>query len=159
MMDGGWGLSLFTGLVSGMISSTLTYFSTRSRIRLDMTVEYDKALHAKRLELYKELWPKTKRLSRFDWHFALTYNLVKSVAADTREWYFGEGGIYLSRHSREPYFHLKELLQKVLDNHKLEAAPDAPIEDKEMCQAIVTAAHDLRTSLADDIGARRAPWL
>ena len=158
-MDGGWGLSLFTGLVSGMISSTLTYFSTRSRIRLDMTVEYDKALHAKRLELYKELWPKTKRLSRFDWHFALTYNLVKSVAADTREWYFGEGGIYLSRHSREPYFHLKELLQKVLDNHKLEAAPDAPIEDKEMCQAIVTAAHDLRTSLADDIGARRAPWL
>jgi len=159
MMEGGWVLSLFTGLVSGAISSTLTYVSTRSKIRLDMTVEYDKTLHAKRLELYKELWPKTKRLSRFDWHFALTYNVVKSVAADTREWYFGEGGIYLSRSSREPYFHLKGLLQKVIDNKELEAAPDAPIEDKEICAAIIDAAHDLRASLADDIGARRSPWL
>jgi hypothetical protein len=159
MMEGNWVLSLVTGLASGIISSALTYVSTRSKIRLDMTVEYDKALHAKRLELYKELWPKTKRLSRFDWHFALTYNVVKSVAADTREWYFGEGGIYLSRHSREPYFHLKSLLQKVLDNQKWEAAPDAPIDDREICEEIVSAAHDVRTSLADDIGARRASWL
>ena len=158
-MEGGWVLSLLTGLASGVVSSALTYFSTRSKIRLDMTVEYDKALHAKRLELYKELWPKTKRLSRFDWHFALTYNVVKSVAADTREWYFGEGGIYLSRRSRKPYFHLKELLQKVLDNKELEAASEAAIKDEPICEAIVNAAHDLRTSLADDIGARRSPWL
>jgi len=38
----------------------LTYFSTRSKIRLDMRVEYDKTMHNKRLELYKELWPITK---------------------------------------------------------------------------------------------------
>ena len=62
-MDGISVSSLFTGLASGVISSVLTYFSTRSKIRLDMRVEYDKALHEKRLELYKELWPRPKR-----WH-------------------------------------------------------------------------------------------
>ena len=33
--------SLITGFASGIISSVLTYFSTRSKIRLDMRVEYD----------------------------------------------------------------------------------------------------------------------
>src|SRR5215469_14050431 len=116
--------SLITGLASGIISSVLTYFSTRSKIRLEMRVDYDKALHEKRLELYKELWPKTKALARFDRHFALTYNIVMEVAAQTRDWYFDEGGIYLSKHSRRPYFHLKEKLQVVLDNAALEATPD-----------------------------------
>jgi len=37
--------SLITGFASGIISSVLTYFSTRSKIRLDMRVEYDKTLH------------------------------------------------------------------------------------------------------------------
>jgi hypothetical protein len=44
--------SLITGFASGIISSVLTYFSTRSKIRLDMRVEYDKTLHNERLELY-----------------------------------------------------------------------------------------------------------
>ena len=61
-MDGVSVSSLITGFASGVISSVLTYFSTRSKIRLDMRVEYDKSLHDKRLELYKELWPKTKPL-------------------------------------------------------------------------------------------------
>src|SRR5215472_11295541 len=122
-MDGISVSSLITGLASGVISSVLTYFSTRSKIRLDMRVEYDKALHEKRLELYKELWPKTKPLARFDRHFVLTYNTVMEVAAQTRDWYFGEGGIYLSKHSRKPYFRLKEKLQRVLDNEAPEATP------------------------------------
>ena len=150
--------SLVIGLVSGVISSILTYFGTRSKIRLDMTVEYDKALHDKRLALYKELWPKTKPLPRFEQHFALTYNTIMKVAAETRDWYFNEGGIYLSKHSRKPYFDLKEQLQRVLDNKKLEATPDAKIDTK-TCKAIIKAASRLRTSLADDIRTRRGPWL
>ncbi|WP_321475025.1 hypothetical protein [uncultured Paludibaculum sp.] len=151
-------LSLATGLVSGVISALLTYFGTRSKIRLEMTVEYDRSLHDKRLELYKDLWPKTEPLARFAPHFTLTYNIVRQVGEETRRWYFGEGGIYLSKRSRKPYFELKERLQEVLDDPTLEAEPDKPISDAAR-NAIVKAASLLRTSLSDDIRTRKSPWL
>jgi hypothetical protein len=150
--------SLLIGLVSGVVSSVLTYFTTRSKIRLDMTVTYDRALHDKRLELYKELWPRTAPLARFTPRFVLTYNIVKGVAEETREWYFREGGIYLSKRSRSPYFLLKERLQQVMDDESRAARPDDPIEGR-TCEAILDAASRLRTSLADDIRTRNAPWL
>jgi hypothetical protein len=158
-MDGFSVSSLIIGLTSGVISSVLTYFGTRSKIRLDLTVEYDKALHDKRLALYKDLWPITKPLGRFVPHFSLTYNDVKSVVTDMHEWYFKEGGIYLSKNSREPYFQLKKQMLRVIDNERLEATPDARIDDTEACKAILDAATNLRTSLADDIRTRRSPWL
>lgn len=158
-MEGVSASSLITGLVSGVLSSVLTYLSTRSKIRLDMRVEYDKALHNKRLDLYKELWPETEPVARFKPHFVLTYSIVNAVAEKTREWYFKkEGGIYLSRRSRKPYFLLKDRMQRVIDNQELEKQPDAKIDDKTR-DAIVRAASRLRASMADDIGTRRAPWL
>ena len=117
-MDGASVSSLITGLASGVISSVLTYFATRSKIRLDLAVEYDKALHDKRLVLYREFWPITKPLGRFVPHFSLTYNNVKNVVTDMHEWYFKEGGIYLSKGSREPYFHLKQQMLRVIDNER-----------------------------------------
>ena len=101
-MDGVSVSSLITGFASGVISSVLTYFSTRSKIRLDMKVEYDKSLHEKRLALYKELWPRTEPLGRYKPHFVLTHKIVSEVAANMHNWYFGEGGIYLSKRSRKP---------------------------------------------------------
>jgi hypothetical protein len=157
-MDGVSVTSVVTALLSGIVSSTLTYFSTRSKIRLDMRVEYDKDLHSKRLELYQQLWPKTKPLAEFTRDSALTYEIVKTVAEQTRDWYFDQGGIYLSKRSRKPYFHLKGLMQDVLDDKELQQdrfrALDTPQTD-----ALLAAARRLRTSLADDIRARRGPWL
>ena len=150
--------SLVTSLLSGIVASALTYFSTRSKIRLDMTVEYDKDLHNKRLELYKQLWPKTKPLAEFTRESPLTYDTIKAVAEETREWYFDRGGIYLSKRSRKPYFRLKSLLQTVLDDKTLEQERSRPV-DQPLADAILAAARNLRTSLADDIRARRGPWL
>jgi hypothetical protein len=150
--------SIIAGLVSGIISSTLTYFGTRSKIRLDMTVEYDKALHQKRLDLYKELWPKTKPLAEFAAEVPLSYNVIKQVTEQMRDWYFQEGRIYLSRRSRRPYFDLKTLLQAVLDDEKLQCEPNKELATHR-AREIRAAAGNLRTSLADDIRARRGPWL
>jgi hypothetical protein len=152
-------LSLIAGFVSGVISSVLTYFGTRSKIRLDMRAEYDKSLHDTRLELYKQLWPKTQPLGRFAPYEPLTWNIVTKVSSDMGHWYFfKEGGIYLSKQSRKPYFVLKTQLTKVILNKGLEAQPDEYIGD-EARDAILDAASHLRTSLADDIRTRDAPWL
>jgi hypothetical protein len=158
-MEGVSVASLIAGLVSGVISSVLTYFSTRSKIRLEMRVDYDKKLHETRLELYKQLWPKTESLARYSPAVVLTYSVVKKVAEDMRDWYFETAaGIYLSKRSRKPYFELKKRMQRVIDDELLEARPDDPINE-EVRMAILTAATRLRTSLADDIGMRRGPWL
>jgi len=151
--------SVVTGLVSGVISSALTYFSTRSQIRLDLTVEYDKNLHEKRLELYQKLWPATKGLARFARPSPLTYKDVKETAVRMLDWYFDDrGGIYLSKRSRTPYFDLKEKMQSVIDKPALAARPDDKIPDK-LRDQIFKAGNRLRSSLADDIGTRKAPWL
>ena len=157
-MDSPSASSLITGLVSGVISSALTYFSTRSKIRLDMRVEYDKSLHEKRLDLYKQLWPKTAPLARYAPHVVLTYNVVKAVSADMRDWYFNEGGIFLSKRSRKPYFALKKQIQHVMDDVTLAEEPDKQIGGRER-DLILAAASRLRTSLADDIRTRTGPWL
>lgn len=150
--------SVITGLISGILSSALTYFSTRSKIRLDLTVEYDKDLRKKRLELYKELWPKTKPLAEFSAEAPVTFAVIKSVSGDMRDWYFAEGGIYLSRRSRRPYFNLKSLMQQVLDDKALQQETTKPIHGPRL-KEILVAARELRTSLSDDIGTRNAPWL
>ena len=152
-------IALISGLVSGVVSSVLTYFGTRSKIRLDMRVEYDKNLHEKRLELYKDLWPKTQPLGRFAPYELLTHKIVNSVSSQMGNWYFfKEGGIYLSKRSRKPYFVLKSELTKVILNRELADQPDKYIGD-EARDAILDAASRLRTSLADDIRTRNAPWL
>lgn len=150
--------SVITGLVSGILSSALTYFSTRSKIRLDLTVEYDKDLRKKRLELYKELWPKTKPLAEFSPEAPVTFDVIKAVSCDMRDWYFAEGGIYLSLLSRRPYFNLKSLMQEVLDDKLLQQDHTKPIHRSRL-EKILVAARELRTSLSDDIRTRNAPWL
>jgi hypothetical protein len=124
-----------------------------------MRVEYDKSLHDKRLELYKQLWPKTQPLGRFASYKPLTCNIVTRVSADMSDWYFfSEGGIYLSKRSRKPYFTLKEQLTRVIQDKALEDHPEQYIGDAPR-DAILAAASRLRTSLADDIRTRSAPWL
>jgi hypothetical protein len=150
--------SVITGFVSGILSSVVTYFSTRSKIRLDLAVEYDKDLRQKRLELYRELWPKTKPLAEFSAEAPITFEVIKAVSGEMRDWYFAEGGIYLSKRSRRPYFNLKSLMQEILNDNSLQQDHAKPIHGTQL-KKILVAALELRTSLSDDIRARNAPWL
>jgi hypothetical protein len=150
--------SVITGFVSGILSSVVTYFSTRSKIRLDLAVEYDKDLRQKRLELYRELWPKTKPLAEFSAEAPITFEVIKAVSGEMRDWYFAEGGIYLSKRSRRPYFNLKSLMQEILNDNSLQQDHAKPIHGAQL-KKILVAARELRTSLSDDIRARNAPWV
>jgi hypothetical protein len=140
------------------VSAVVTFFATRSKLRLDMRGEYDRTLHEKRLELYKHLWPKTEPLGKYASLESFTYKTVAAVSSNMHNWYFGEGGLFLSKQSRTPYFLLKDAIQRVIEDGKLASNPDQPIPDAAR-QAIVDAAGRLRTSLADDIRTRNAPWL
>ena len=150
-------LPVITGLVSGLISAVITYFATRSKVRLDLTAEYDKKLRAERLDAYKLLWKELKPLARYSPENDLTYEIVKSVSGKMRDWYFDTGGIYLSKQSRKPYFELKETLQKIIDNKDLILQKAEPL--KIDLTDLLEQGKDLRESLSDDIGTRRDPYI
>jgi hypothetical protein len=149
---------LISGLVAGIISAVLTYFGTRSKIRLDLTAEYDKDLRASRLEVYKTLWTLLKPLARYSREGPLTYQLVKNISEEMRDWYFDTGGIYLSRQSRGPYFKMKEVMQAIIDDASLVQRADEPLSEVNI-KALLKSGTRLRESLADDIGTRRGPYV
>ena len=120
-------LSLLTGIVSGAITAVVTYFATLSKARLELSIEYDKELHKNRLTAYKELWPKLKPLARYSVEEPITYQVVKDTSEKMRDWYFDVGGIFLSRESRKPYFALKEVMQRIIDDNDLQKSPDRPL--------------------------------
>ena len=137
-----------TGLASGIVSAVLTYFGTRSKIRLDLSAEYDKELRASRLEVYKELWKLLKPLARYSRESPLTYSVVKKTSEDMRDWYFDRGGIYLSRASRDPYFEMKKAMQVIIDDTTLAERSDEPLSGREIA-VVLKKGTALRKSLAD----------
>lgn len=151
-------ISLLSGFASGAITAVIAYFATRSKAVLDLTIEHDKELRSERLKIYKVLWPKLKSLARYSAEAPLTYQIVKNTSEEMRDWYFEPDGIYLSARSRKPYFDLKEEMQKIIDDVKLQQHKDAPLK-KERVQELLHNATLLRASLSDDIGSRRKPFL
>lgn len=148
---------LLSGLISAAITAVITYLSTRSRIKLDLTAEYDKELRQERLEVYKTLWALLKPLARYSPEGPLTYQLVKDTSERMRDWYFEAGGIYLSRTTRNPYFELKAAMQEVIDDPELAKHPDRPLDDPKILP-LLERGRSLRASMADDIGTRRGSF-
>ena len=145
-------LSLLTGLVSGAITAVVTYYATLAKARLDLTIEYDKELRKSRLETYQELWKQLKPLARYSAEQPLSYQIARQTSERMRDWYFDRGGIYLSRHSRGPYFTLKEALQQIIDDG------DRPL-DAALIARVHHAGTALREELSNDIGTRRQSFL
>ncbi|HEY0461300.1 MAG TPA: hypothetical protein VGC97_19345 [Pyrinomonadaceae bacterium] len=151
-------ISLLTGLVSAAVAAVVTYFATRSKIRLELTVEYDKEIRKKRLELYEKLWKLLKPLARFSAEEKITYSIIKIRSEKMRDWYFDEvGGIYLSKQSRKPYFELKEAMQEVIDDKKL-MGEETEI-GAEQLDKILALGKNLRDNLSDDIETRKESFL
>ena len=146
--------STLIGSIAGAVSSTITYFSTRAKIRLDLAAEYDKALQENRLAAYLKLWAMLEPLARYGRDTPITHKTLSTISTQTRIWYFQAGGIYLTQASRKPYFAWKDLLQPLLDNEKFAKQADVLIPD-EMLTKVIDAGSALRTSLSDDIGTKR----
>jgi hypothetical protein len=151
------GENIIIGLISGIVGAVITYFTTRSKIRLELTAEYDKELRKKRLEVYQELWKLLKPLARFSRENPITYQIVKDTSENMRNWYFDTGGIFLTKESRIPYFALKKEMQKIIDNDDLEKSVEM-IREEEL-NPILRQGNSLRTSLSEDIGTRKKPWI
>lgn len=150
--------SIIIGAVSGVLSAIVTYYSTRARSKLDLTVARETELYNARFAQYKMLWPILKPLARYGRDKAVTHTVLTEVSNQSRDWYFAEGGLYLTAASRKPYFLWKSHMQQLLDNKKLQEFPDKAIPNRDL-HAMVDAIGHLHASLSEDLETRRRSLL
>jgi hypothetical protein len=150
--------SVIIGAVSGLLSALITYYSTRAKSKLDITVARETELYNARMTQYKLLWPMLEKLARYGRNQAVTHAVLTDVSNSTRAWYFHAGGIYLTSASRKPYFRWKKRMQALLDNEELRKQPHKPIEGRDL-HAMVDAIGHLHASLSEDLETRRRSLL
>jgi hypothetical protein len=109
----------------------------------------DEALRSERLVQYKKLWLITGRLPQWP-RAALVQGDLVAMSEALRDWYFQDGGIYLSTKSRTLYTGVQESIATAGAGRDAGAAVDDPDYDR-----IRAACSALRSALTNDLASRR----
>jgi len=118
--------------------------------RLNLETQIDVHLREKRILVYEKLWLETALLPKWPRAENLTYHHLLEFSEKLRDWYFKEGGMYLSKDARQAYGETQDAIWEVLK--------DKPSGDlkPEHYDAVRKKCSVLRTELTDDIVSRRA---
>jgi hypothetical protein len=100
--------------VAAALSALLSFFVTSWKVRRDLEVEYDKSLRTLRIESYKKLWTLLLSLARYPRPEPPSYENLEGLTEQLRDWYFKDGGLFLSDETREAYFDLQDALQALM---------------------------------------------
>ena len=116
--------------------------------RLHADIDVD--LRKRRIRVYRELWTCTSLLPKWPKASGVTYEQLLTFSQTLRDWYFGKGGMYLSRSTHDKaYSPLQDALAEVLRSNSSGVISDEHYEKvRSRCSA-------LRTALAGDIESRR----
>ncbi len=145
--------TLLAAIIGGVLGIIGTYVAAVVKFRQDIKVEYDRDLRAERIVAYKELWGLTRPFPGAEYKRVdeVTPEDLKKLLHQFHEWYFMQGkGLYLSKDSTDKYRQFKVALQNVLKPGESEVI----LEYSEMDKLLRARAHDLRESLAKDVGTR-----
>ena len=142
------------GLITGII---VTYLAAILKYRKEIEIDFDRELREKREDVYSELMKILAYFARYDLPEQINKITLEDKSIRLREWFFNQGGLFLSDKSRDPYFDLKKQIGKLLDKPSYGESPS--LEDTDEFKKIIATASLLRHNLAKDIGARRRPSL
>jgi hypothetical protein len=155
----------FSGAILGaVVGAIVTYLTTRSNMRLTLEHSYDQTLQSKRLERYQALFHVSKCLPRY-WSplvVAPKRGELRQYIRDFHEWYFGDdaGGMFLTPAAKVVYMRLLNLLAETAfkGENNTGSADDQPLSAVES-QELRNLASELRSQLAEDVGAANPPRL
>jgi hypothetical protein len=146
--------ALVSGLVGLVVSGIGTYFGTQWKIRKDLEAKYDSDLRHLRLGTYQVLWGLLNPLSLYGRDSFPTRETIDSLAQTLTSWYFQEGGVFLSKNTRDAYFRLQRALQTLRFSDRW--ADDWSQElDKDTFEHLRNIGSRLRTRMTLDVGTRR----
>lgn len=111
----------------------------------------DDALRARRLETYPKLWAHTATASRWP-HNTLNISQISDFHRALREWYYADGGMYLSHRARQRYGDIQEVNAALLRGRDTQSTQG--LSDTEY-RALVTVCSSMRTAMTFDLNTRK----
>jgi hypothetical protein len=140
----------------GLIASLLRLIDSRTRqieLRGDLLLKardgYDLQLSKTRETRYLELWALTAPVPQWPRNADLTFGGLEKLSRQLRDWYFGGGGLYLSKEAREVYGAAQEAICT-----RFGPQSDARVAD-EIYTDIQKALSTMRSTLTSDLATRR----
>jgi hypothetical protein len=98
-------VTIVVSAVSGTLGAYLgALWGSRQQARRTI---YER-IHESRMRLYKDIWKKTGILPRRPKVTTITYGRIAQFGMELQEWYYEEGGMYLSGGSRPAYSQLQD---------------------------------------------------
>ncbi len=148
--------SIWTIIFSSAVGAIVSYCGAVIKNTLDTKARINDELFERRTDNYKVLWSKTRLLPRWPRNPEVTYENLHELSGDLRDWYFDDGGIYLSRPSQKLYASLQEVIAGVIESKEIGKkfiSQNVSDENNEYDQ-IRKACSALRTSMTDDLLSR-----
>lgn len=146
--------NLTTTLISSLMGAGVAAISLLISNALNFRVRIDENLREKRLAVYKTLWEKTKILPKWPKNPDVTYENLHKFSGELRDWYFDEGGIYLTAESRKAYEVVQDKLSEVVGDHQ-----DITIISEGDYESIRVSCSSLRTELTRDLQSRKRTFM
>jgi hypothetical protein len=150
-------LAVLTGLLGLITASVVALVSGSVKSRADV----DEGLRAQRLVVYRTLWKSTAAVPRWP-RISLTRGGLSTLHRTLRDWYYDEGGLFLSEASRARHGDVQELIAAMLapGGDGADGADGADGEPTDVATAetytdLMETVSALRTALAQDLDTRR----
>ncbi len=144
MSLGDYGIPALVGGLGGVIGALV-------KDLVAARMKTDEELRDLRTQVYKTLWKLTEVLPK--WPRAdVKYSDLLEFSGKLRRWYFGEGGMYLSRRCQRRYAALQDTLSMVLSSATGREAE--PVSDPDY-DAVRDRCSALRTEMTEDLLSRR----
>jgi hypothetical protein len=144
---------LLTVIISALVGAVVSYLGAVVKNMLDMRTKIDENLRATRIQVYKVLWEKTGLLPQYPRATDVTYEKLDKLSHEFRDWYFTEGGMFLSAEARRAYGNAQEALVRVTNSG---GTGKVSSEDYERVRI---ECHRLREELTNDLLSRRRTFL
>ena len=136
-------------VVSAIVGAVVSFVGALFNNLLGARTKVDESLRADRIKYYAPLWEKTALLPRWPRASDVTYARLHALSLELRDWYFAQGGMFLSETARKAYGDLQHVLTGVGDASRNELLAGADYTRVlERCSA-------LRTELTRDLLSRR----
>jgi hypothetical protein len=120
------------------------------KVTLAFSTAIDQDLRERRIPVYQQLWKLTEILPLYAKEKIPTYGDLKTFTVSLRNWYFRDGGIYLSETARDRYFKVQKSLKTILEGKR-----NKDQLSSEDYQTVRKRCSFLRTRLTEDILSRR----
>jgi len=139
--------------LAGVIGLGVSYVGFQQRIKKDLEAKYDASLRGLRLDVYKRLWSLLKTLALFGRAGYPNQAQLEAFAESLRDWYFDEGGLYMSENTRDAYFRLQRALRALHGSSRWHSAGLSAL-DADSFEHLRRIGSRLRTLLTLDVGTR-----